>query len=135
MTALRSITLGLVALVTTVAPALAFNIDDPIPVEISILKGDDGKYEFRSDFGHEFYTYDKDGKNKSACDDACAEIWAPVKARDGAKNMGEWSLIDRGKGYMQWAFQGKPVYMSVPQVVSNEDPKLHNDGHWHVLVP
>ena len=116
-------------------PALAYNVNDPIPVEISVLQGDNGKYEFQSDFGHEFYTYDKDGKDKSNCVDACAEIWAPVRARAGATKMGDWTLVDRGAGYMQWAYKGKPVYMSVPQVVSQEDPKLHNDGHWHVLVP
>ena len=134
MTTLKFTALGLFALAFAV-PAYAYNINDPIPVEISILKGDDGKYEFQSDFGHEFYTYDKDGKNKSNCIDACAEIWAPVKARDGAKNMGDWTLVDRGGNYMQWSYKGKPIYMSVPQVVSSEDPKLHNDGHWHLLKP
>ena len=135
MMTLKSAVLSLAALALAAPAYAAFNVDAPMPVEISILQGNNGKYEFQSDFGHEFYTYDKDGKNKSNCDDTCAEVWAPVKARDGAKNMGDWTLVDRGKGYMQWSYKGKPIYMSVPQVVSNEDPKLHNDGHWHLLVP
>lgn len=115
-------------------PKSTYDINQPIPAEISVLQGDNG-YEFQSDFGHEFYTYDRDEKNKSHCVDACAEVWSPVRARDKAEPMGDWTLVDRGGGYMQWAYKGKPIYVNVPQVVTQEDPKLHNDGHWHVLVP
>lgn len=116
------------------APKSTYDINAPIPAEVSVLQGDNG-YEFQSDFGHEFYTYDRDEKNKSHCVDACAEVWAPVRARDKAEPMGQWTLVDRGGGYMQWAYKGQPIYVNVPQVVTKEDPKLHNDGHWHVLVP
>lgn len=111
-----------------------YDINAPIPAEVSVLEGDNG-YEFQSDFGHEFYTYDRDEKNKSHCVDACAEVWSPVRARDKAEPMGDWTLVDRGSGYIQWAYKGKPIYVNVPQVVSQADPKLDNDGHWHVLVP
>lgn len=116
-------------------PKQDYDINAPIPAEVSVLEGDNGMYEFQSDFGHEFYTYDKDEKTKSHCVDACAETWSPVRARDNAEPMGDWTLVDRGGGYKQWAYKGMPIYVNVPQVVSQEDPKLHNDGHWHILVP
>ena len=99
------------------------------------MVADDGVVQFESDFGHSFYTYDKDQRTKSLCVDTCIDVWAPVRARDGSAPMGDWTLLDRGGGYMQWVYKGKPIYMNVPQVVSNADPELSNDGHWHVLKP
>jgi predicted lipoprotein with Yx(FWY)xxD motif len=116
------------------APAFAFNPNDPMPGEVSVIE-DNGKWIFQNDFGTSFWTYDKDTKTKSACDDTCAETWAPVKAHDKAAVMKDWSLVDRGKGYMQWAYKGHPIYINVPQVVTKSDPELNNDGHWHVLKP
>src|SRR4051812_14232120 len=107
-TILIAIGLGLIA-----APAFAFSVNDPMPGEVSVLE-DNGKYIFQNDYGTSFYTYDKDTKDKSACDDKCAETWAPVKAHDKATKMGDWTLVDRGKGYMQWAYKGKPIYVNVP---------------------
>jgi predicted lipoprotein with Yx(FWY)xxD motif len=115
-------------------PAFAFSVNDPMPGEVSVIE-DNGKWIFQSDFGHPFYTYDKDTKTHSACDAKCAETWAPVRAHDKAMPMGDWTLVDRGGGYMQWAYKGKPIYMNVPQVVSQSDPELNNDGHWHMLTP
>jgi predicted lipoprotein with Yx(FWY)xxD motif len=115
-------------------PAFAFSVNDPVPGEVSLVE-DGGKWQFESEFGHAFYTYDKDSKTHSACDSKCAETWAPVRAHDKATPMGDWTLVDRGGGYMQWAYKGKPIYMNVPQVVSQADPELNNDGHWHMLVP
>ena len=63
-------------------------------------------------------TYDKDSKNKSACDDKCAETWAPVKAHDKATNMGDWTLVDRGKGYMQWAY--KQAGITLPRTAAQQ---------------
>ena len=116
------------------APAFAFSVNDPMPGEVSVIE-DNGKWLFQNDYGTSFYTYDKDSKTKSACDDKCAETWAPVKAHDKATSMGDWTLVDRGGGYMQWAYKGHPIYINVPQVVSKSDPELNNDGHWHVLKP
>ena len=108
--------------------------DEPVPAEVSAME-ENGKLSFQNDFGHPFYINDRDSKTKSVCDDKCAETWAPVRARDGATPMGQWTLLDRGKGYMQWVYKGHPIYSNVPQVVSNSDPELNNDGHWHVLTP
>ena len=109
--------------------------DQPVPAEVSEMEDGNGKIKFQNDFGHPFYINDRDTKTKSVCDDACSETWAPVRAHNNAQPMGNWTLLDRGKGYMQWVYKGKPIYSNVPQVVTGSDPELNNDGHWHVLVP
>ncbi|MGE4063576.1 MAG: hypothetical protein AB7E79_09425 [Rhodospirillaceae bacterium] len=95
-----------------------------IPVEISLFEDRDasGKkfYKFATDNGHPFYTRDKDEPNKSTCTEECKEEWSPVRARKDAKAEGEWTLFDRGNGYMQWVYKGKPVYQNVAQALGQE---------------
>ena len=85
--------------------------------------------------GLTLYTFDRDASGKSNCNGVCATNWPPLMAGADAKASGDWTIVTRDDGAKQWAYKGKPIYMSVPQVVSGDDPKLHNDGHWHVLVP
>ena len=56
------------------------------------------------------YMWDRDGANKSACDDACARTWVPVVASVAAQPQGEWSIFERTPGVRQWAFRKKPLY-------------------------
>ena len=94
-----------------------------------------GKYVFQNDYGTSFYTYDKDSKNKSACDDKCAETWAPVKAHDKATAMGDWTLVDRGKGYMQWAYKGKPLYYFSDDTKPGDTMGQNAGKAWFVVQP
>lgn len=95
-----------------------------IPVEIALFEDRDasGKkiYKFATENGHPFYTRDKDEPNKSTCTDECKEDWSPVRARANAKPEAEWTLFDRGNGYMQWVYKGKPVYQNVAQAIGQE---------------
>ena len=77
-------------------------------------------YKFSTENGHPFYTRDKDEPGKSTCTDECKEDWSPVRARANAKAEAEWSLFDRGNGYMQWVYKGKPVYQNVAQAIGQE---------------
>ena len=44
---------------------------------------------------------------------SCAEKYPPLFAPDGAKPIGDWSLVQPEKaGLQQWAYKGKPVYRS-----------------------
>ena len=61
--------------------------------------------------GKSLYTYDKDTeKGKSACYDECIKNWPAAVAPKGAKAFGNWSIIKRTDGTMQWAFKDKPLY-------------------------
>jgi len=106
---------------------------DFVPVEVSMIKRDDGSYIFQNDFGRPFYVWEKDGKNKSNCADTCLETWSPVRAkRTTPPPPGDWTLIDRGNNYMQWAYKGQPIYINIPEGIGQpgEIPK-----GWHVLTP
>ena len=60
--------------------------------------------------GMTLYTFAKDAGGKSMCNDKCATNWPPLKADSDAKSMGEWTVIKRDDGSMQWAYDGKPLY-------------------------
>ncbi|MDY6947922.1 MAG: hypothetical protein SXG53_19620 [Pseudomonadota bacterium] len=60
--------------------------------------------------GYSVYTSDADAANKSNCNEACLKDWAPVAAPQIAKSHGEWSVVERSPGVLQWAFRGKPLY-------------------------
>jgi predicted lipoprotein with Yx(FWY)xxD motif len=42
----------------------------------------------------------------------CTDVWPPVMATEGAKNIGKWTVIDREDGTKQWAYDGYPLYTS-----------------------
>lgn len=62
--------------------------------------------------GMTLYTFDKDTANsgKSVCNGGCATNWPPLKADEYAKASGNFTLIKRDDGTMQWAHKGKPLY-------------------------
>lgn len=114
----------------------ASKIPSFIPVEISLFEDRDENgnkvYKFGTDTGHSFYTRDADEPGKSTCTDECKEDWSPVRARAGAEPEGEWTLFDRGNGYMQWMYKGQPVYQNVAQALG-QDPEI--PPGWQVLEP
>ncbi|MCI0992849.1 hypothetical protein HNO91_09395 [Pseudomonas corrugata] len=60
--------------------------------------------------GMTLYTFAKDAGAKSMCNGQCATNWPPLMATDTDKSMGEWTVIKRDDGSMQWAYDGKPLY-------------------------
>lgn len=44
---------------------------------------------------------------------SCVELWPPVYADADAQAVGEWSVIERNDGSLQWAFNEQPLYTSV----------------------
>ena len=122
--------------VSRTVAAAADQIPSFIPVEISLFEDRDAKgqkiYKFVTEGGHPFFTRDKDEPGKSTCTDECKEDWSPVRARAAAKAEGEWTLFDRGNGYMQWMYKGQPVYQNVAQALGQE---TQIPPGWKELVP
>jgi predicted lipoprotein with Yx(FWY)xxD motif len=66
------------------------------------------------DQGHSIYTYDKDGLDQSKCIAACLQMWVPVAAPALAQRLdGEWRIIERAPGMLQWSFHHQPLYTYV----------------------
>ncbi|MDI2592815.1 hypothetical protein NYP20_28970 [Pseudomonas sp. N3-W] len=83
--------------------------------------------------GMTLYTFDKDAGGKSMCNDKCATNWPPLMATAGDKSMGDWTVVKRDDGKMQWAYEGKPLYTFVMDKKAgdmNGEGKM--DGAWHV---
>ena len=87
--------------------------------------------------GMTLYTFDKDvaGSGKSVCNDACATNWPPFYPKMGEVANGDYSLITRDDGAVQWAYRGKPLYLWVKDKSPGE---MSGDGVnkvWHVVKP
>lgn len=102
----------------------------------SVMQGSTPKGHVLTDEkGMSLYTFDKDGMGTSACVDACAQNWPPLMADKGAKAMGEYSIIKRPDGSMQWAYRGKPLYRWAKDMKPGD---VSGDGFkdiWHLARP
>jgi predicted lipoprotein with Yx(FWY)xxD motif len=63
--------------------------------------------------GMTLYTFDKDTKTKSKCNDKCAVAWPPLAASATDKASGKWTIVKRDDGSLQWAYSGHPFYTFV----------------------
>lgn len=62
--------------------------------------------------GMTLYTFDRDPADgtKSLCNGPCTANWPPLYATASDKPMGDWSIVTREDGRLQWAYKGKPLY-------------------------
>ena len=44
---------------------------------------------------------------------SCAELWPPVLAAADDLGVGDWSIIERRDGTLQWAYEEQPLYRSI----------------------
>lgn len=63
--------------------------------------------------GMTLYFFDKDRKGVSNCYGKCARSWPPLKASASDKAVDKWTIVKRSDGSLQWAYDGKPVYLWV----------------------
>ena len=61
--------------------------------------------------GQAVYTSEKDPPGRSNCVGDCAAVWTPLIAPALARPQGDWSLVERAPGVMQWAFRNQPLYL------------------------
>jgi len=83
--------------------------------------------------GMTLYTFAKDADGKSMCNGPCAANWPPLMAEGSDKATGEWTLVKRDDGKMQWAYDGKPLYNFVMDKKPGDmigEGKM--DGAWKV---
>lgn len=83
--------------------------------------------------GMTLYSFDKDSNGMSACTGQCAVNWPPFMAGTHAKAMDEWTLIKREDGSMQWAYDGKPLYLFIGDKAPGDVNGDGLKGVWHVV--
>ncbi|QHQ35163.1 COG4315 family predicted lipoprotein [Algicella marina] len=83
--------------------------------------------------GMTLYIFDKDSKGVSNCYDDCAEAWPPFFAAAGAAADGDFTLVERKDGKMQWAFGGMPLYYWAGDSAPGDTSGDGVGGVWHVV--
>lgn len=85
--------------------------------------------------GMTLYTFKNDAKGMSNCNDACAKNWPPFIAAAGAKPEGDYSLVKRKDGAMQWAKGGMPLYYWMNDKKKGDTTGDGVKGVWDVARP
>jgi predicted lipoprotein with Yx(FWY)xxD motif len=83
--------------------------------------------------GMTLYTFDKDKDGASACYDDCAVKWPPYLGEADAKKGEGWTMVKRTDGKMQWAYDGKPVYMFQGDKAKGDKAGDGMGGVWHII--
>ena len=87
--------------------------------------------------GMTLYTFDKDapGSGRSACDTDCASLWPPLFVAGRAQPSGDFSIVARDDGRIQWAFRGKPLYTWREDRRPGEAYGADYLGAWRIAKP
>ncbi|XUM20803.1 COG4315 family predicted lipoprotein [Bradyrhizobium oligotrophicum S58] len=86
--------------------------------------------------GMSLYTFDKDSGGKSACNGPCATNWPVLKASASDQPVGDYTIITRDDGSMQWAYKGKPLYtFAKDQKAGDVTGDGFLNGAWHLAKP
>jgi predicted lipoprotein with Yx(FWY)xxD motif len=124
VTVMKSIAIGLAALLATAAAAYAVE-----PAKLA--QGKSGKV-WTDEKGMTLYTFDKDKKGESSCDEKCAKAWPPLAAGTDAKAMGQWTVVNRKDGTKMWAYEGHPLYTYAGDKAPGDMTGEGKGGVWHV---
>ena len=125
---MRSLLLAAAALAATMPLAHA---DDYAGGAIKSM--DTAKGEILTDAkGMTLYTFDKDAKGMSNCYDDCATKWPPLMAAAGAAADGDYTHVARKDGSMQWAYDGRPLYLWQKDKKPGDVTGDGVGGVWHV---
>lgn len=91
-----------------------------------------GKMALAAPDGRTLYTYAKDPERKATCTGTCAQQWPPLLA-GGEQGLKSFSVFAREDGRLQWAFEGKPLYMSVKDTAPGDALGHGIDDAWSIV--
>lgn len=60
--------------------------------------------------GMTLYTYGRDTRGASTCYGVCERLWPPLFASLDDQPMGDFTVVERLDGGLQWAYLGEPLY-------------------------
>ena len=83
--------------------------------------------------GRTLYTFAKDEPGKSNCTGACAEAWPPALVGPGDRDFTDFTIITRADGGKQWAYKGKPLYLSVRDTANGQCNGNGVDEQWYIV--
>jgi predicted lipoprotein with Yx(FWY)xxD motif len=83
--------------------------------------------------GRGLYNYGGDDPGKSNCSGQCILLWPPIVADAGAQPRGDFSLVQRDDGRMQWAWRGRPLYRWLSDTKRGDAGGDGVNGMWHLV--
>ena len=81
------------------------------------------------------YIFDRDTTGTSNCNGPCATNWPPLAASADAKPSGPWTVVTRGDGGKQWAYNGKPLYTFSKDAKAGDVAGDGVNNVWHIAAP
>lgn len=84
--------------------------------------------------GMTLYTFDRDEAGTSNCYDTCATNWPPLTADAGAQPDGDFTLVERTDGSMQWAYKDKSLYLWTKDTKPGDVTGDGVNDVWHTAV-
>jgi predicted lipoprotein with Yx(FWY)xxD motif len=87
--------------------------------------------------GMTLYVFDKDvaGSGKSVCNGECATKWPALTAAAGDQASGDYAIITRDDGAMQWSYKGKPLYLWFKDQKPGDMSGDGVNNVWHAAKP
>lgn len=83
----------------------------PYPGVIALSETSPGKWTYRSFPALlPLYIFNGEPPGRSTCDKVCIQVWPIIRADARDKPTGDWTIIKRDDGLLQWAYKGKPIY-------------------------
>jgi len=85
--------------------------------------------------GMTLYTYAKDSGGKSVCVASCAKAWPPLAATAADRPSGDYTIITRDDGSLQWAYKDKPLYTWIKDAKPGDRTGDGFNKVWNVARP
>jgi predicted lipoprotein with Yx(FWY)xxD motif len=114
------------------------------PGDVTLYKDSSGNYVYKS-FPTllRLFVYDKDRPGKSNCNDGCDTAWQPlpvsakemaISAKEARQKgrLGDWTIIRRRDGTLQWAYKNRAIYVRYHDLPP--DASTDQEG-FHLLKP
>lgn len=76
---------------------------------------------------------DGDGVGDSDCNGNCAVIWPPLYAETADTANGDFTIVERDDGSLQWAYDGTPLYFYDGDTTAGDINGIY--GTWHEVTP
>ena len=87
--------------------------------------------------GRTLYLFTKDSESKSACEDACADLWPPLVAgrarADGGVDGTKLGTLTRGDGTTQVTYAGHPLYTYAQDSAPGDVTGQNVGGVWFAV--
>ena len=83
--------------------------------------------------GLTLYVYKGDKPGVSACSAGCARAFPPYEAPAQARAHGDYGIIRRDDGHLQWAYKGRPLYRYAGDSAPGQHGGENAGGNWSVL--